>query len=525
MAGKGSKFGILDSVVVVFISSALVLFVLWLGATVAGMPILDKLPDWLSKLVSSVWTWLTTGAAAGAALRYRLRQTTGALPNYPLAIAGTTMGIICLVLVMPLILRRVAPPAPGVFLLKLRVTLAESQRPPSFSFIQRDPNWLEPQGLAPLDANLYQIRIDLPQPAGRFRAALIPRNEVGGTLTDNLHPTPLDVCFVRAPRDPLNGLSHYYARIDCQLGGGCSAHTLEDPGWAKDCPPAKTRLSHPLSLIPAAYAAVLPETERGWLVPSLPTLRKLRETKKIGYTEFLIRSGPMKGVVGSNYLTYDIAVNGTPVSIDGWRSDDLRVPIDPTKGIELPFGLENLSFSGADRGCETISVQIKVFERDKALKSYVLFRKYAALRDAAEVTIAADDGLSFRWNGKYLNPNVGERCEVFVGSTPDARYAGQIKARIDRVKSKYEGQDLVGVIRPPLNSSNYGVVVGLRQASGQVHFVFDNRGAEALVKWIQIGKGDAAFRSAFPMPVFTYRTRADEGVPRFRPCAEAGSRP
>jgi len=259
-------------------------------------------------------------------------------------------------------------------------------------------------------------------------------------------------------------------------------------------------------------------------VPSLPTLSKLRETKKIGYTEFEIRSGPAASFAEANYFTYDIAVNGTPVSIDGWRSEDLQMPIEPSKGIELRFGLENLNFSGADRGCETIEVQISLFQHDKKIKTYGLFRKYAALRDAADVTIKAEDGLTFQWNGKYLNPNVGDRYEVFAGSTPNAQYAEKIKARIDQAKAKYEDQDLVGVVRPPLNNPNYGVVVGLRQASGQVHFVLDNRGAEGLRKWIQNSKSVATLRSAFPMPVFTYKTRGDEGVPKFQPCAEAGLR-
>src|SRR5208283_5434296 len=204
-----------------------------------------------------------------------------------------------------------------------------------------------------------------------------------------------------------NGASHYYARIDCRLDRGCSVHPQEDPGWATDCPRDASRRPLPLCCIPAVYAQAPPaktQAEAGWLVPSLPALVKLRETRNIGYTEFLIQSGPLAGLAGSSYFTYDIKVNGTPVSIDGWRSSDLRVPMEPSKGIALRFGLENLNFSGAEGGCETIDVRIAVFQQDKRIKSYDLYRQYAALRDAGLVTIAAEDGQSFQWSGKYLNP-------------------------------------------------------------------------------------------------------------------------
>ena len=528
---KDRGFGLLDTVVVLFISSALVLFVLWLGATFAGKSILDKLPDWLSKGISSVWTWLTTGAVAGAALRYRLRQgvqTHQKLPNYPLAIAATTVGMICLVLSVGRFVPDGGDCPNCPFLLKFLVAFADPQKHPPLSFIQQKPNWMEPQGLAALpDGNLYQVRVDLPQPAGEFKAVAQPLNSEGSVITADLHPRPLELCFVRAARNPANGVSHYYARVDCQVDRGCSVHPQEDPGWATNCPRTASWQSLPLCCIPAVYAQVPPaktQAEAGWLIPSLPTLVKLRETKKIGYTEFLIQSGPLHGLAGSNYFTYDIKVNGTPVSIDGWRSSDLHVPLDPPKGIALQFGLENLNFSGADNGCETIDVRIAVLQQDKTFKTYDLFRQYAALRDAGLATIAAEDGQIFQWSGKYLNPEGGDRYEVFVSSTSDVQYGGKVKARIDRAGLKYGGQDLVGVLRPPLNNPVYGVIVGLRQPSGQVRFMFDDTGAQALAKWIQSSQSIAAVRSAFPKTVFVYKTRADDGTPRFQPCTAAGSR-
>lgn len=531
-SNRGGAFGLLDTLVVLFISAALVLFVLWLGAAFAGQTALDSLPDWLSKGISSVWTWLTTGTAAAAALRYRLRQGTQArekLPNYPGAIAATTLGMIGLVLiVMKSVSGGNGPDISAPFLLKFRVVSPAAQKRPSLSFVQRKPRFTEPQGLAPLtDTNFYQVRIDLPRPAGEFSAAVQPLNEEGAVYTDDVHPRPLEMCFIRAPRPPASGVSHYYARIDCRLDKDCSVHPQEDPGWVTDCPRKASWNPLPQCCVPAAYAQAPPAgapAEAGWLAPSLLSLRKMRETGKAGYTEFLIQSGPISGLTGSSYLTYDIKVNGTPVSIDGWRSSDLHVPIEPSKGIALQFGLENLNFSGAESGCETIDVGIDVFQQDKKIKSYALFRQYAALRDAWPVTIPAGDGQNFQWSGQYLNPKDGERCEVFVNSTEDAQYAGKVKARIDRAGIKYEGQVLVGVLRPPLNKPVYGVIVGLRQPSGQVRFMFDNAGAEALAKWIDGSQSVAPVRSAFARPVFIYRTKGDDETPRFKPCMAAGLR-
>jgi hypothetical protein len=463
-------------------------------------------------------------------MRHRLRQGARShqkLPNYPIAITGTTVGMIGLVL---LVIRFAPNPDLGQpFLLKFRVVFAEPQKHPPLSFIQQKPSWMEPQGLAALpdDGNLYQVRVDLPQPAGEFRAAVRSLNEEGAIYTSDLHPRSLEVCFIRAARNPVNGASHYFARIDCRLDQGCSVHPQEDPGWVTDCPRGASLRALPLCCIPAAYAQAPPartQAEAGWLVPSLPALVKLRETKNIGYTEFLVQSGPLAGLAGSNYFTYDIQVNGIPVSIDGWRSSDLRVPMEPSKGIVLRFGLENLNFSGADNGCETIDVRIAVFQQDKRIKSYDLFRQYAALRDAGLVTIPAENGQSFQWSGRYLNPEVGDRYEVFVNSASDVQYASKVKARIDRAGLKYEGQDLVGLLRPPLNNPTYGVIVGLRQPSGQNQFIFDDTRAQALAKWIQSSESVAALRSAIHLPLLVYKTRGDEGSQKFQPCMVAGSR-
>ncbi len=418
------------------------------------------------------------------------------------------------------------------FLLKFRVEIADDhQKHQPLSFLQTEPSWLGPQFLAALPSqnlyDLYQVGVVLPQPSGTLRAEVRELNEEGARYTADVYPPSLVVCLMRAARNPSNEAPHY-AEIDCKRDKGCSVHPQENPGWVTDCPPPQaSRRVLPLCCIPAAYAQAPPaktQTVAGWLAPSLPTLVKLRETKNIGYTEFLIQSGPLSGLAGSNYFTYDIKVNGTPVSIDGWRSSDLRVPIEPSKGIALQFGLENLNFSGADSGCETIDVRIAVFQQDKRVKSYDLYRKYAALRDAGLVTIAAEDGQSFQWSGKYLNPKVGERNEVFVNSTSDVQYAAKVKARIDRAGIKYEGQDLVGLLRPPLNNPTYGVIVGLRLPSGQEQFIFDNTRAQALAKWIQSSESVAALRSAIHRPVLLYSTRADEGEQKFQPCMVAGTR-
>jgi hypothetical protein len=177
-------------------------------------------------------------------------------------------------------------------------------------------------------------------------------------------------------------------------------------------------------------------------------------------------------------------VNGTPLLIDGWLADDYRTPFDPKIGMDFSFGLENLDFSGSLDGNEIIEVDVHFFSGEMRVDSITLRRNYVALRDAPTEVIRNDHG-SFVWVGKYQQPEVKDKFEIFSISTTDVKEARAIKARIDKAQLKYNGRPALGVVRPPLDASKwYGVVIGLEQMNGQVQFTFDEATSKQLCQWL-----------------------------------------
>jgi hypothetical protein len=56
------------------------------------------------------------------------------------------------------------------------------------------------------------------------------------------------------------------------------------------------------------------------------------------------------------------------------------------------------------------------------------------------------------------------------------------KKQIDDERRQFEGSTIVGVLRPPLRNSSYGLVLGLQEASGQIRFTFDPSTATRLLR-------------------------------------------
>ena len=53
--------------------------------------------------------------------------------------------------------------------------------------------------------------------------------------------------------------------------------------------------------------------------------------------------------------------------MDG-RLEDMLKEFDASKGLDFSFGMENLSFSGADRGCENIGVVLEFRKGSQLVK-------------------------------------------------------------------------------------------------------------------------------------------------------------
>lgn len=74
---------LLDSLIIVFVSAALVLFLFWMATASLGLHLFDKLPDWVRTAFGSIYTSFFTGAAGLAAAVIRTFQNAKSpRPNY-----------------------------------------------------------------------------------------------------------------------------------------------------------------------------------------------------------------------------------------------------------------------------------------------------------------------------------------------------------------------------------------------------------------------------------------------------------
>ena len=171
--------------------------------------------------------------------------------------------------------------------------------------------------------------------------------------------------------------------------------------------------------------------------------------------------------------TFALEVNGTPVWIDGWRPELVRIPLSPNEPFSLAFGLENLDFSGADAGLEHIVVEVRYLRGQSVLVTREMEIEYTALRSTSgDVTSA--DGTQFDWSAVYQHPLRENKYQVFVAGGATQVAAEQVKSAVDRAGETFDEQPIVGVIRPPLHANpNFGVVFGIKEESGQIRFTFD----------------------------------------------------
>jgi hypothetical protein len=95
--------GFLDSFIIILVSAALVLFLLWTASETWGINAFQHLPPWLEESYHAVWSAAATGTAGiGLAIVKLLKQKTeGASPNYLLYILGSTMVMLVLIGLLP----------------------------------------------------------------------------------------------------------------------------------------------------------------------------------------------------------------------------------------------------------------------------------------------------------------------------------------------------------------------------------------------------------------------------------------
>ncbi|HEY6250886.1 MAG TPA: hypothetical protein VI685_13075 [Candidatus Angelobacter sp.] len=95
--------GFLDSIIVLFVSAALVIFLLWATSRTIGINAFEILPSWLERSYNAIWTAVATGATGiGLAIIKGLnRKPESARSNYLLYILLTTILMLTLIFLLP----------------------------------------------------------------------------------------------------------------------------------------------------------------------------------------------------------------------------------------------------------------------------------------------------------------------------------------------------------------------------------------------------------------------------------------
>lgn len=284
-------------------------------------------------------------------------------------------------------------------------------------------------------------------------------------------------------------------KFSCELPGTCKIDAPLE--YFSVCPgePAVGFLDG-LELFSTAYANVAADIQAeqyignsaGWIAPSLQTLRSLRE-QGYGFTEFKISSGPIDSIENAKWIALAVRTNDTPVYFDGLPPKYNPIKFEPSVGINIKFGLENLAFRGKDAGTETIDVDLYFLDvNGEVVASDSFSKKYIALRDS-EPTEHSFKGATVRWEAKFLHASSeGNQFTVTLLSSKN------VKALVDEAnyltdqRVAYDEIDqsrIVGVVRPPLGENpRSGVVAGLEHASGKIQFTFDQASALRLCKWM-----------------------------------------
>ncbi len=495
----------LDSVIILVLGCMLALLVMWAASQMNGIVRFSKLPEWLNKIVSSVWTYATGGASSLllGALRSRRKDPP---PNYLLWIMGTSIVICLFVFGVAAIPSHSSPPATALLRFSLQ---CEKLEHPNLSFFQKDPLYKQAHTIASESDGQYQEYIDFPRDADeRFYGRAV--RVVSASEKTSSPVSPTELCFKQNPSLPSNN-APLEVSMECSEGKLCFISSY-DPGWAKQCEKETGWIDRfELTLTVSADERIQP----GWKVPSVETLRNMRDRERMGYTEFSIRSSQL-GELKADAVQYLIKANGSPLYVDGWAPANMLK--DFSNPFTFSFGLENLDFSGTDNGCENIEVDLSFLQGGRAIKQFAISRKYSALRDADEEEVKSQDGTTFTWGGKYVKPKNEDTSEVITGSVPSLENMKTAKNRIDAAKLSYKGQEVVGVLRPPLNNPSYGVAVGVRQPSGQVRFTFDKTSANNILNWIL--QLPAQQRSLFRKDTFIYQMRPGEsGTGTLKSCS------
>lgn len=274
-----------------------------------------------------------------------------------------------------------------------------------------------------------------------------------------------------------------------EAGFTCDIDTTKNNGLAENCSTDKDDGSNPIrqwmnpESVSAASNQILESKVPFWTVPLLGTLQKMNDKKRVGYTQFDIELHPNGSLAGADTYQYRVVVNEQPIFFNGFPPEVLLDKFVPGSILRFSFGLENLSFSGVDKGYEDLALELTFFNGKTKVQEETITRQYVALRDAPAQQFTTKVG-SISWTGKYIAPPNENKYEIFVNSTPNVNEAMSLKTRLDRMRLSIDAKPAVLVVRPPLRIPPfYGVVLGVVQPTGQVQFTFDQDEARKVCSW------------------------------------------
>jgi hypothetical protein len=364
---------------------------------------------------------------------------------------------------------------------RLLFKLEYSSSPEELRLCQQKPTF-KYRNIKKQEEGYFDEYIDVPKQNEEFVSYFV-KTVNNSEYSTNATESPLEICFTRNEKEIRS--DHVLAIL--KAGNDLKFKPdIGDPGCINLCDPGQTGNVNSFSIFPGAFAQPVQagKTNYGWTVPNLQTLK---EKKKTGFSEVIIKSKSLNPKLKeSNLYYYSIKVNNTPIYIDGLLPEYMKYPFSFEKGVNLDFGLENLGFSGINKGYEKIEVTLYFYRDSKFISTITLPLEYVALRNSEPKEITASEGSKFIWEALF---KANRENQIFVLSTTSVQEALNSKNRIDSRLLLFNDNKVVGVIRPPYKENrNYGVCVGVVLPNKQVKFTFNNSEANEFVAFLTNNK-------------------------------------
>ncbi|MBI1867342.1 MAG: hypothetical protein HYS06_03450 [Methylocystis sp.] len=365
----------------------------------------------------------------------------------------------------------------------------------------------------------YHDKVYMQAPDGQFNAKIKRRTKNSYDPSRQkyiLFETPICLQWTSTPpkRRP-SPVAFYNCREGTPMGN-CVADQ-SDVGWLELCK-SKGAFNWPfIDLVDRAHAEPTPASE--WVVPSLNTLSRWRKEYLVGFTKFEI-TATNTSRIEADRVAFHTRVNGAELLIDGIEGKHQTRPFVPGSMPRFSFGVQSLNLDGRVAGCNLIEVGIFYMRGSAIVAHQTLKENFVAMRQVSPIEETVD-GVTYRWTGEYIRPEHGPENMVFVHSTKASSFdeeqltnaLDEIKAaklRFDAAGLQFEGQQLVGVIRPPLSLPSYGLGVAVVEPTGQLRFVFSDAEASKIQAYLLKLRASADIAPFVDQDTYYYPEKKDD---------------